>query len=76
MAPVLARERRQAAAERGEIGGAEVLLAQLDGGKPGGQALADDGDEVPAAGLAAVGDEREPQLVQSGRPSSGEDAVA
>ena len=64
------------AAEEGEVGGAEVLLADLDGGEAGGQALADDGDEVPAARLRAVSDEAEAQLVQSGRPSSGEDAVA
>ena len=38
--------------------------------------MADDGDEVPAAGLRAVSDQAEAQLVQSGRPSSGEDAVA
>ena len=72
----LARGRAQAATQHGEVGGREVLLAHLDGGKTGGEAFAHDGDEVTAAGLATIGDEAESQLVQSGRPSSGEDAVA
>ena len=63
-------------AEEGEIAGAQVLLANLNRREAGGQALADDGDEIPAAGLRAVSDQAEAQLVQSGRPSSGEDAVA
>ena len=66
----------RSAAERGEVGGGEILLAHLDGGKPGRQAFAHDGDEVTAAAPGPIGDEAEPQLVQSGRPSSGEDAVA
>ena len=47
----------QATAEEGEVGRAEVLLADLDGRKAGGQALTDDRGEVPAACLRTVSDE-------------------
>ena len=57
--PGIARRPHEPAAEEGEIGRAQILLADLNGGKAGGQALADDGDEVPAAGLRAVSDEAE-----------------
>ena len=45
-------------------------------GQPRGDTRGDDLDEIAAACLATVGDEAEPQLVQSGTPSRGEDAVA
>ena len=64
------------AAQRGELSDAEVLLAHLNGEQPGGHTRGDDLDEIAAARLATIGDEAEPQLVQSGTPSRGEDAVA
>ena len=63
-------------AERGQVAGAEVLLANLHGRQPGRQALRHHRDQISPARLRAVGDQAEAQLVQSGRPSSGEDAVA
>src|SRR4030095_8142956 len=49
----------RAPAHEREIGGAQVLLADLDGGEAGGQALAHHGDEVAAPSLRAVSDEAE-----------------
>jgi len=74
--PAVERQRAEAPAHEGEVGGPEVLFTNLDGRQAGREALADDRGEVAAAGLGAVSDETEPQLVQSGTPSSGEDAVA
>src|SRR5206468_8675450 len=70
------REGTEAPAHEGEVGGAEVLFTHLHGRQPGREAVADDRGELAATGLGAVSDEAEPQLVQSGTPSSGEDAVA
>jgi hypothetical protein len=63
-------------AEFGEVMGAEILLADLDGREPCRGAGGDDLDQVTPARLTAIRDEDESQLVQSGMPSSGEDAVA
>ena len=65
-----------APAELGEVVGAEILLADLDGGEPRRHARGHHLDQVAAPRLPAVGDEDELQLVQSGMPSSGDDAVA
>jgi hypothetical protein len=70
------REGAQPAADEGQVGGPEVLLAHLNGRQTRRQAVAHDRGEIAAARLGAVSDEAEPQLVQSGTPSSGEDAVA
>ena len=69
-------QRAEATADEGQVRRAEILLTDLNGGQARRQALTHDRGEVAAAGLGAVGDETEPQLVQSGTPSSGEDAVA
>ena len=69
-------QRAHPAAQRAELGDGEVFLADLNGGQPRGHTRGDDLDEVAAACLATVGDEAESQLVQSGTPSRGEDAVA
>lgn len=73
---VLARRAPDLAAERRQVSGAEVLLANLNGRQPGRQAFPHHRDQISPARLRAVGDQAETQLVQSGRPSSGEDAVA
>ena len=70
------RDGADAPAEEGQVRGAQVLLPHLYGRQPGREAGADEAHELPAPRLGAVGDEGEPQLVQSGTPSSGEDAVA
>jgi hypothetical protein len=49
----------EAATEEGEVGRPQVLLPRLDGGEPGREALADDGDELQAPGQGAVGDATE-----------------
>src|SRR5262249_49184989 len=70
------REGAQPAADEGQVGGPEVFLADLNGRQTRRQAVAHDHGEIAAARLAAVSDEAESQLVQSGTPSRGEDAVA
>ena len=66
----------QLAREAQELRAAEILLSKLHGGQTRGQAFADHGEQIPAAGLRPVRDEAESQLLQSGTPSRGEDAVA
>jgi hypothetical protein len=63
-------------AERRQGARAEILLTHLNGWKPSGDTIADEGHEVTPACLVTISDEAEPQLVQSGTPSSGEDAFA
>ena len=58
------------------VGGGQILFTDLHRGQPRGDARGDGLDEIAAARLMTVGDEAELQLVQSGTPSSGEDAVA
>ena len=70
------RERTNAPAHEGQLGRPEVLFANLDGRQTRREALAHDRGEVAAVGLGTISDETELQLVQSGTPSSGEDAVA
>ena len=50
--PAVERERAEPAAQEGEVGGAEVLLAHLDSRQAGREALANDRGEVAAARLA------------------------
>jgi hypothetical protein len=73
---VIAGELAKRPAQGREVCRTEVLLSHLDRREPRRQALAHDRRQITAPRLRAVGDEGEAQLVQSGRPSSGEDAVA
>ena len=71
------RRRPKGATEVSDLGRRQVFLSHLHRWQSGGQALRDDREQIAITRLRAVGDEAEPQLVdQSGRPSSGEDALA